>query len=73
MSCDQCNIELKTIPSSLLKSDATVYTGTDFYMVADAGGNTAANKYHFMTWDYKSHSGTVPSDLKEEVNTEIIE
>ena len=23
-----------------------------------------------MTWDYKSHSGTVPSDLKEEVNTD---
>ena len=63
-------IKFRFLSNPLLKSDDSVYTGTDFYMVPDGGGSTAANRYHFMTWDYKSHSGTVPSDLKEEVNTD---
>ena len=44
-------------------------TPTEFYMVAAGAAHNTDSRYPLITWDYKSHSGTVPEMLFQTVTT----
>ena len=48
---------------------ALIPATTQFYMVSNGTAKTSDSRYPMVTWDYKSHSGTVSKTLTQTITT----
>jgi len=54
----------------LVKSDGTLSSATNFYMVPDGTASSSNDRFHFATWDDKAVSGDVGATLKQLIDTD---